>query len=535
MKLLKIMFAALLVINFACKQKIEDDNSGNSIIPPSPSCQPAASAGSSNVSKPELIAELKDRWHESWSASPAVADIDGDGKKEIIVARSSLVLGWHLDNTIVFRATTDGRIWSSPIVADLLPSNPGLEIAVASRSRIYVWDKNGNNLPGFPVSWRDELRSLAAGDIDKDGEYELIAVTTTKLSANNRKDIIIAFNMNGSVVSGFPPNTTGTSGCDDKCYVTGGYDQNLAIGDVDNDGIDDIIATQDNAYMSLHHGTGKAFDANKMFTKITKFGGVRFLHKYERAKLGWSDDEANDNQAHFTNSAPAIADVNADGINELIVLGSVQNVNQKDRLRGVSLWVINNDGSRIKGWETPFYAPNYLAGLWDYEGTNVVAATNQVTVADIDPSKAGPEFIFAGFDGKIHAVDSKKQEMWTYAYTNSDRVLTGGVLVADLSSDGSPEIVFTSYSPDQNKSHLFIIDAGGNEKHKIPLPKRGAMPVPTIADVDGDKQLEIIVSLKDGEDKKRMVQVYTVKGSSDNCLPWPTGRANYLRNGYIPN
>ncbi len=451
------------------------------------------------------------------------------------MARSKLVLAWHLDNTVVFRAKTSNRIWASPIVADLVPSNPGLEIAVASGNQIYVWDKNGNDIPGFPVSWRGELRSLSAGDIDKDGEYELVAVTTKKLSANGKKDIIIAYNMNGTVVNGFPPNTTGAAGCDKRCYVTNGYDQNIAIGDVDNDGIDDIFVTQDNAYMSLHHGSGKAFDANKMFKKITKFSGIRFLHKYERAKLGWSDDEANDNQAHFTNSAPAIADVNGDGVNELIVLGSVQNVNQKDRKRGVGLWVLNNDGTRIKAWEKPFHAPDYLAGLWDYKGQNIVAATNQVSVADIDPSRAGFELIFAGFDGKIHAVDAQKQEIWTYKYTNSDQVLTGGVLVADLNSDGSPEIVFASYSPVPNKSHLFILDAAGNEKYKLPLPKRGAMPVPTIADVDGDKQLEIIVSLKDGEDKKRMVQVYTVKGSSTNCLLWYTGRANYLRNGYVPN
>ena len=63
---------------------------------------------------------------------------------------------------------------------------------------------------------------------------------------------------------------------------------------------------------------------------------------------------------------------------------------------------------------------------------------------------------------------------------------------------------------------------------------RGAMAVPTVADVDGDGQLEIVVSLKDGEDRARMVLVYTVAGSADNCLLWPTGRGNDLRNGFVP-
>ncbi len=510
-----ILFTIILITFFGCeKTKTEESHS-------------------TNIPQLELIAELSDRWHESWSASPVVADINQDGENEIIIARSGLVLGWHLDNKVVFKATTPKRVWASPIVADLLPTNPGLEIAVASGSEIYVWDKNGNNIAGFPVSWRGELRSLATADIDNDGEYELLAVTTKKLVLNGKKDIIIAYNMDGTIVNGFPPNTSGASGCDEKCYVTNGYDQNIAIGDVNNDGEKDIFVTQDNAYMSLHTGSGKAFDANKMFKRATKFGGIRFLHNYERAKIGWSDDEANQNQAHFTNSAPAIADVNADGTNELVVLGSSQNASQTDRKRGVSLWVLNSDGSRVKGWETPFHASDYLAGLWDYAGQNIVAACNQVTVADIDPARKGLEFIFAGFDGKIHAVDAQKQELWSYAYTTSDKVLTGGVLAVDLNVDNSPEIIFASYSILDNQSHLFILDAFGRCIHKLPLPKRGAMAVPTIADVTGDGQLEIVVSLKDAEDKKRMAQVYTVKGSSNNCMPWYTGRANYLRDACV--
>src|SRR5690606_32471957 len=115
-----------------------------------------------------------------------------------------------------------------------------------------------------------------------------------------------------------------------------------------------------------------------------------------------------------------------------------------------------------------------------------------------------------------------------------ERVLTGGVVIADLSKDGVPELVFNSYSPDEGKSHLFIIDAGGNELHKLGLPGRGAMPVPTIADVDRDGTLEIVVSLKDGEDRVQQVLVYTVPGSGSACLPWPTGRGNWARNGWVP-
>ena len=106
--------------------------------------------------------------------------------------------------------------------------------------------------------------------------------------------------------------------------------------------------------------------------------------------------------------------------------------------------------------------------------------------------------------------------------------------LADLSGDGRPEVIFNTYSSDIGKGKLFVLGPDGALQHQIPLPDRGAMPVPTVADVDGggDGTLEIVVSLKDGVDHVRQLLVYTVPGSAENCLPWPTGRGNYLRNGF---
>jgi hypothetical protein len=271
-----------------------------------------------------------------------------------------------------------------------------------------------------------------------------------------------------------------------------------------------------------------------MFENRTKFSGIRFLHDLALAQQGWANDESTANQAHFTNSAPAMADVNDDGINELVVLGSVQNAAQTDRKRGVALWLLNSDGSRLPGWETPFHAPDYLAGLWDYDGTNVVGANNEVAVADVLEAQPGPEFVFAGFDGRIHCVNMAAEEVWYHTYTTSNRVLTGGVVVADLSADGVPEIVFNTYTPDDDRpGHLVILSAAGVELHRIELPARGAMPVPTVDDVDGDGTLEIVVSLKDATADGGQLLVFNVPGSDTALRPWPTGRGNYRRNGTV--
>jgi hypothetical protein len=256
------------------------------------------------------------------------------------------------------------------------------------------------------------------------------------------------------------------------------------------------------------------------------------LHDYALAQQGYADDEETANQAHFTNTAPAIADVDGDGTNEIIMVASVQNAAQSDRERGVALWVVRHDGTRPDAWLTPFHAPDFLDGLWD-PGDNVVATTNQVTVVDLDPSSPGLEYVFAGFDGRIHAVTSNNKELWKQTFTDKPGILTGGVVAADLTRDGRPELIFNTYSTSTGVSALFILGANGALQKQIPLPDRGAMPVPTVADIDGDGVLEIVVSLKDGVDKVRQVLVYKVPGSGTQCLPWPTGRGNLWRNGHV--
>jgi hypothetical protein len=106
-------------------------------------------------------------------------------------------------------------------------------------------------------------------------------------------------------------------------------------------------------------------------------------------------------------------------------------------------------------------------------------------------------------------------------------------VVADLSGDGRPEVVFATYSPDPGKSQLIILGANGARLHAAPLPERGSMAAPTVADTDGDGSVEIVVALKDGVDRERQVLVFDVPGAQPNCLRWPTGRGNLWRSGWV--
>lgn len=512
---------------------------GSKPLPAAASCAPGSS-GSSSVAEPQLLLQLSDDDESAWLGSPVVADLDGDGEQEILVTHNGNVVVWRPDGEQKWRydeSRENGRIWASPIVADFRGDGQ-LEVVFAARTTIYMLDASGQLVSGWPVTWNDEIRSLAAGDIDGDGQLDVVAASTDR--SPDYSDILMAFHASGSPVEGFPPIESQTIGCDARrsddaeCWIVGAYDQNLAIGDLDGDGSQDIVSPMDNSYAGFYHGTGEAFDANPMFEGRPKTPGVRYMHDLELAQQGFGD--SSDLQAYFKNSAPAIADVDGDGTPEIVMLGAAEDVAMNDQSQGVGLWVVRNDASRIEGWESPFYASDYLSGGEDFDG-NIVAMTQQVTVADLDATHAGPEMIFAGLDGRIHAVYADKTEFWDVTYTDDTQVLTGGVVVGDLSGDGIPEVVFNTYSTEEDRSHLFVLDAGGKILHQIALPRLGAMPVPTLADVNGDGTIEIVVSLReigwDGADPEPNTYVYTVPGSATNCLPWPTARGNYYRNGWV--
>ncbi|MBN1402397.1 MAG: VCBS repeat-containing protein [Anaerolineae bacterium] len=133
-------------------------------------------------------------------SSPALADLDDDGRVEIIVGDDEGLLhvvdldGRELSG---FPRRAQSLIEASPAIADL-DGDGALDIAVGSwDGRMYLWDRYGRDLPGWPIRVGDQIISSAAL-VDLDGDDRLDIVVGSKDA------YLYGWTATGKPLQGFP-------------------------------------------------------------------------------------------------------------------------------------------------------------------------------------------------------------------------------------------------------------------------------------------------------------------------------------------
>lgn len=172
-------------------------------------------------------------------ASPAAGDIDGDDTMEVVVGSDNMSF-YFIDNGAVVDSIFLGDvIRTSAGVADLDGDGADEVFISSGDSRLFVFAGDGDTLLGYPVI-TEILGPLEAspvlGDLDSDGELELVAVSMDHH--------IYCFDMSGGSEQYWPS------------VIGKPSSPSPVLGDIDRDGyLEVVLLSGGNLYAMNHNGT----------------------------------------------------------------------------------------------------------------------------------------------------------------------------------------------------------------------------------------------------------------------------------------
>ncbi len=289
-------------------------------------------------------------------SSVALVDVDGDKKLEIVggtTSGSSVEVIDQADTTqpTLAKFYTGGFVHSSPAVADLDPSNPGLEIVATSYSgKVYCLGVTTTTVDSNIVV--DDLKEAWSQPFNMGGYNTMVSSPAIEdIDGNGKKDVV--FGTSDGYV--YVLNSDGTLKW--KYKTGGGVYASPALFDVDGDGNRDVIIGSSDT---------------KLYAIKSTVGGPSVLWTYKTGGEIYS--------------SPAVADIDLDGIHEIVV-GSNDGKVYAFELNGTKKWEYNT-GKAI--YSSPAIAYR------NYDGSG-----NVTSVGVYVGSENGDLYLLDGADGKL--------------------------------------------------------------------------------------------------------------------------------------
>ncbi len=254
--------------------------------------------------------------------APVIFDVDSDGDLEIILGKGEVCVYNH-DGTIYPGWPQSIGSVATPSVADV--DNDGVvEICAVSYNSIYLWDKDGNPEPGWPllsVAGATSYAQPVLADLDDDGDLEILHAHYDQWSVPSQNHIAI-YHHDGTVFNNWPQNYPGP-----HTYIT------PVVGDIDNDGDLEIF------------GGGHTFD-------------LQARHHTGGIVSGWPVSALS-----ALECSPIVFDVDGDGYREVLFAENWPGANG-------FLYAFNGDGSTVEDWPVSISAPSYVnsAAAGDVDG-----------------------------------------------------------------------------------------------------------------------------------------------------------------------
>ncbi len=472
---------------------------------------------------------------EAYYSSPAVEDIDGDGALEIIFSNYSITVldaatgatEWKVNSgrdrstPVAEFGASNGHTWSDVEIADINGDGSKEIITAHGHGLISVLSSNGYFMPGWPQTPCDaSVRSVEAADLDRDGKMEIIV----GLGVGSNTSVYV-YNYDGSLRSGWP-QTQGENGRTSWTY--GVFMDGISTADLNGDGILEIIVPSDLSFVSVFEPDGSAYMANKSVYGNRAWGQIALYEDYSSEirgdNMGWglpvdgSEYREELYKGEFGHAAAVPCDIDGNGSTEIVV--STIMCNRKyapvyPPTEYMTVAILNADRTRYRNdalgynWET---FPMDLGEPLNQSTVSVSSGVYQVPIiSDLDGDGKN-EILFNSYNGKVHCFGLDKSEPYAWPYSLTKRTspmyeYASPVACVDIDFDGKKEVIFTSfYDSSQGygtvRGSLYILSYDGKLMYKLQLPDtkepgmyaNGAMAAPVVRDIDGDGAYEIIIN-----------------------------------------
>ncbi len=462
-----------------------------------------------------------------WSA-PVLADLNRDGKQEIIVGsydgrvwaiKSDGTVLWSYDMTTILGPT---RVDSTAAVGDV--NNDGyLEVVMAAGKNpinaenggVFLLSNTGQLMAGWP-KWTTDLEhdgysegvygSPTLVDLDLNGDLEIVVGAFDKH--------VYAWHHDGSSVAGFPVVLIDTIW------------SSPAAADIDKDSYPEIIIGTD-----VGNFWPTACPYPTPWSEKTYCGGSLWAFNHDGSQVSGFPIYVWD----IIQSSPAIADLNEDGWLDIIVgTGTFYYNNGAQMKLGQRLYGWDHNGQALPGWEGGKVLGDIVAGspaIGDIDNDGhleVVAGTERL---DSNAQWSGAIFAYER-DGTLKWKTLPKD--W---FGNVDHVRWP--VLADYNNDGIVEVLFNfgweiavvrgtdgaqlTYQPGQSTS----------------LPtfytNWSVFSAPAVGDIDNDRIMEVVAAGASQNGTYGAIYVwqpsYPNTFNSMPTLPWPMYRHDARHTG----
>jgi hypothetical protein len=478
------------------------------------------------------------RLGSSGESSPALADLDRDGAKDIVLGTSDGTMrvlsgrtgrslrGWPRRMRAAAGSAAAARrigtlragFLATPAIGDVTGDRAPEVLAAGLDGRLYGWTARGRALRGFPYrirlkrpAERGELdaaiyASPALADLDRDGKLDAV------FGAADQR--VYAVRGNGRSVRGWPVLARDEGGKAAKTLSS------PAIGDLDGDGSPEVV-----------EGSGEAYGSTPSMS-----GRVHAWDARGRRMPGWpvapSGVAVNSIPlvGYGVPMSPVLADVDGDKRDEVAVAAFT---GEPELYRG--------DGTRMTGAGGEGHFAYAGRGAGSPSSTPGVLALG-ANAAFGRTAPGGPLRLFGGMvDSRLAAAQSSPATRvdfdhliggwdaasgaWLDAWP---RPVEGWPIVAapalaDVDGDGSAEVLAGSSG---NVLHAFR--ENGSEPAGWPKDTGGwLLAAPAVGDVDGDGLLEVVAVTRDGW----LYSWDTPARARREALQWPSFRHDVRNTG----